>query len=64
MFSHQKALLEYGMLALNFWNMISKGDGERLNEMLGVLFVHGKLMLKVCECAGYYRILKMYKSID
>lgn len=30
MFSYQKALLEYGMLILNFWDAISEGDGERL----------------------------------
>ena len=30
MFSYQKALLEYGMLILNFWDAISEGDGERI----------------------------------
>ncbi len=29
MFSYQKALLEYCMLILNFWDAISEGDGER-----------------------------------
>lgn len=30
MFSYQKALLEYGLLILNFWDAISEGDGERI----------------------------------
>lgn len=30
MFSYQKALLDYGMLMLNFWDGISEGDGERI----------------------------------
>lgn len=29
MFSYQKALLEYGMLILNFWDAISEEHGER-----------------------------------
>lgn len=30
MLSYQKALLEYGMLILNFWDAISEGDGDRV----------------------------------
>ena len=30
MLSYQKALLEYGMLLLNFWDAISEGDGSRI----------------------------------
>lgn len=30
MLSYQKALLEYGMLVLNFWDAIAEGDGERI----------------------------------
>lgn len=30
MLSYQKALLDYGMLILNFWDGISEGDGERV----------------------------------
>ena len=30
MFCYQKALLEYGMLLLNFWDAISEGDGTRI----------------------------------
>lgn len=30
MFSYQKALLDYGMVILNFWDGISEGDGERV----------------------------------
>lgn len=29
MLSYQKALLDYGMLLINFWDAISEGDGER-----------------------------------
>lgn len=28
MLSYQKALLDYGMLILNFWDAISEGDGD------------------------------------
>ena len=30
MLAYQKALLEYSMLVLNFWNAIAEGDGERI----------------------------------
>ena len=30
MFAYQKALLDYGMLLLNFWDSISNGDGVRV----------------------------------
>ena len=30
MLAYQKALLEYGMLILNFWDAISTGDGARI----------------------------------
>lgn len=30
MLSYQKALLEYGMLILNFWDAISEGDGDHV----------------------------------
>ena len=30
MLAYQKALLDYGMLILNFWDTIKEGDGERL----------------------------------
>ena len=30
MLNYQKALLEYGMHILNFWDAISEGDGERI----------------------------------
>ena len=30
MLSYQKALLEYGLLLLNFWDAISEGDGNRI----------------------------------
>jgi len=30
MFSYQRALLDYGMLVLNFWDAISEGDGDRV----------------------------------
>ena len=30
MFAYQKALLDYGMLILNFWDAISEGDGGRI----------------------------------
>ena len=30
MFSYQRALLDYGMLILNFWDAISEGDGDRV----------------------------------
>ena len=30
MLSYQKALLDYGMLILNFWDAISEGDGDRV----------------------------------
>ena len=30
MLAYQKALLDYGMLILNFWDAISEGDGERV----------------------------------
>lgn len=30
MLCYQKALLEYGMLILNFWDAISEGDGDRI----------------------------------
>ena len=29
MLAYQKALLDYGMLILNFWDAIAEGDGER-----------------------------------
>lgn len=30
MYNYQKALLDYGMLILNFWDAISEGDGDRV----------------------------------
>ena len=30
MLAYQKALLDYGMLILNFWNAIAKGDRKRI----------------------------------
>ena len=30
MFAYQRALLDYGMLLLNFWDAISEGDGEHV----------------------------------
>ena len=30
MLAYQKALLEYGMLVVNFWDAVAEGDGERI----------------------------------
>lgn len=34
MFAYQRALLDYGMLLLNFWDAISEGDGGEHDKVL------------------------------
>ena len=39
MLAYQKALLEYGMLVVNFWDAVAEGDGERILRCWKFLYV-------------------------
>lgn len=42
MFAYQRALLDYGMLLLNFWDAISEGDGESMIRCWNFFFMYLK----------------------
>ena len=61
MYNYQKALLDYGMVILNFFDAISEGDGDRVIrnwKFLLLYLYHGKGSYKYA-LEGLYLLFQM-----